>query len=147
MVRSFLALAGANRFRSTTGGDDGILTALEVTSMDLHQTDLVVLSACQTALGETFNGEGVFGLRRAFALAGAENLVMSLWPVSEALAVDQIKWFYEGVSEGLPVADAMRDSQLKTMEEVRKITEAEIVEPLPLVRLWAPFIVQQSGRN
>ncbi len=78
MVRSGLALAGANHAQEITAGDDGLLTALEVTSMDLYGTDLVVLSACETAAGDVKVGEGVYGLRRAFVLAGAKNLVMSL---------------------------------------------------------------------
>jgi thymidine phosphorylase len=70
MVRSGLALAGANHAQEITRGDDGLLTALEVTSMDLRGTDLVVLSACETGRGKVQVGEGVYGLRRALVLAG-----------------------------------------------------------------------------
>ena len=81
LLRSGLALAGANEQQRD---DNGILTALEVTGLNLWGTKLVVLSACDTAVGEVKNGDGVHGLRRALVLAGAETQVMSLWPVSAA---------------------------------------------------------------
>jgi len=90
LQRSLIALYGANhRWTKNertiyTDDDDGILTALEVSGLDLSKTNLVVLSACQTGLGEVDDTEGVFGLQRAFKLAGVENVIVSLWNVSDA---------------------------------------------------------------
>jgi CHAT domain-containing protein len=144
MVRSGLALAGANHAQEITTGDDGLLTALEVTSMNLYGTDLVVLSACETAAGGVKIGEGVYGLRRAFVLAGAKNLVMSLWPVGDQTTREQMEEFYREYGQGKPPAEALRQAQLQTISRLRKET-ATMKEPLAPVRLWAPFIVQQTG--
>ena len=135
LVRSGLAFAGANHASEVTKGEDGILTALEVSGLDLYGTDLVVLSACETGVGEIKNGEGVFGLRRAFALAGAKNLMMSLWPVSDEITARQMITFYKNLQK-LPPAKALRQAQLQTIKELKaKYGFAPIV-------LWAPFILQ-----
>src|SRR5262249_20171066 len=87
LLRSGLALAGANwmskKFIPPPEAEDGILTAEDVAGLDLVATELAVLSACDTGLGQVHVGEGVFGMRRAFVLAGARTLVMSLWKVSD----------------------------------------------------------------
>ena len=145
MVRSGLAFAGANHAASASSGNDGILTALEVTGMDLRGTELVVLSACETAVGEVRVGEGIFGLRRAFVLAGAENLVMSLWLVNDALTVTQMERFYEGYGQGEPIPEALRQAQLESIATLRGLFQAEIGESIAPVRIWAPFMVQQTG--
>jgi CHAT domain-containing protein/tetratricopeptide (TPR) repeat protein len=136
LVRSGLAFAGANYAAQTTDGDDGILTALEITGMDLYGTDLVVLSACDTGVGEVQTGEGVFGLRRAFALAGAKNLLMSLWPVSDEITANQMKAFYKKL-QTLPPAEALRQAQLETIEQLKAKFDG-VAPP----GLWAPFILQ-----
>lgn len=161
MVRSGLALSGANQSSQDSLGNDGILTALEVTGMDLRGTHLVVLSACQTAEGDAKNGEGVFGLRRAFALAGASNLLMSQWRINDELTVQQMASFYQKAfgsdeastrsSSSNPAAgpanlgQALRQAQLNSIGELREISQNEPGGPFAPVRLWAPFIIQVSG--
>jgi CHAT domain-containing protein/Tfp pilus assembly protein PilF len=114
LLRSGLALAGANLRAAQAGGagNDGILTALEASHLDLWGTKLVTLSACDTGIGEIRNGEGVYGLRRAFFLAGAETLVMSLWPVSDYVTRELMTDYYTGLRQGLGRGDALRQSKL-----------------------------------
>jgi CHAT domain-containing protein/tetratricopeptide (TPR) repeat protein len=110
LLRSGLALAGANLDKD--GNEDGILTALEASNLNLWGTKLVTLSACDTGVGEVKNGEGVYGLRRAFVLAGAETLVMSLWPVSDYVTRELMTDYYSGLKKGLGRGEALRQAQL-----------------------------------
>lgn len=116
LLRSGLALAGANTWLKGENlppeAEDGLLTAEDVTSLDLLATDLVVLSACETGLGEVQVGEGVFGLRRAFVLAGAKTLVMSLWKVPDQQTQELMIDFYRRILMGEPRAEALRQAQL-----------------------------------
>ena len=96
-----------------SGNDDGILTALEVMGLDLRGSRLVVLSACDTGMGEVKTGEGVFGLRRAFELAGAKSLVMSLWPVSDQVTKELMSAYYRNLKEGHGRGDSLRRAQLE----------------------------------
>jgi CHAT domain-containing protein len=120
LLRSGLALAGANTFLEGAGlpeeAEDGLLTAEDVTGMDLLATELVVLSACETGLGEVNVGEGVYGLRRAFVLAGARTLVMSLWKVPDKQTQELMENFYRRLLEGQPRAEALREAQLAMKE-------------------------------
>jgi CHAT domain-containing protein/Tfp pilus assembly protein PilF len=136
LLRSGLALAGANHAGQSQGADDGLLTALEVSGMSLHGTDLVTLSACETGRGDVQTGEGVFGLRRAFALSGAKHLVMSLWPVGDEATAQQMRVFYRQYGSGARPAEALRAAQLASIEALR--AQGKAAEPA----LWAPFIAQ-----
>jgi CHAT domain-containing protein len=115
LVRSGLALAGAN-VRSNEN-DDGILTALEASGLNLWGTKLVTLSACDTGLGEVKNGDGVYGLRRAFLLAGAETLLMSLWSVSDYVSRQIMAQYYAGLKQALGRGEALRQVQLKMLKK------------------------------
>jgi CHAT domain-containing protein/lipopolysaccharide biosynthesis regulator YciM len=131
LLRSGLALAGANVHNTET--DDGILTALEASGLDLWGTRLVTLSACDTGVGEVKNGEGVYGLRRAFVLAGTESLIMSLWPVSDYVTRELMSNYYKGLKQGLGRGEALRQVQLEMLK--RKGRQHPFY--------WASFI--QSG--
>jgi CHAT domain-containing protein len=93
--------------------DDGILTAYEISNLDLSEAKLVVMSACETGLGDIKGSEGVFGLQRAFKLAGAQNIIMSLWKVPDAQTKELMKSFYQNCFKGLSVSDALRSAQLE----------------------------------
>ena len=131
LLRSGVALAGANTARDAD--DDGILTALEAAGLNLWGTKLVTLSACDTGVGEIRNGEGVYGLRRAFVLAGAETLVMSLWPVNDAIARETMVAYYTRLRHGLGRGEALRQAKLEMLKRT--------VRQHPFY--WASFI--QSG--
>ena len=120
LLRSGLVFAGANRLGQEQLGDavdDGILTALEVSGIPLWGTDLVVLSACETGLGETKRGEGVFGLRRAFQLAGARTVVMSLWSVPDEETSMLMSGFYDRLRKDLGKSKALQEASLALMRE------------------------------
>ncbi|MBS1808765.1 MAG: CHAT domain-containing protein [Acidobacteria bacterium] len=113
LLRSGLGLAGANLKKS--GEDDGILTALEVAGLNLWGTKLVVLSACETGVGEVKTGDGVYGLRRALVLAGSESQVMSLWKVDDAATRDLMVEYYKRLQAGEGRSEAMRQVQLQML--------------------------------
>lgn len=134
LLRSGLALAGVNAWLAEEALDpnieDGVLTAEDVAGMDLLGTELVVLSACETGLGSVKVGEGVFGLRRAFVVAGARSLVMSLWKVPDQATAELMQDFYGRMADGEPPAMAFRASRLSLMDRY----------PNPLY--WGAFIYQ-----
>ncbi len=130
LTRSGLLLSGANH--SLTGGklpenvDDGILTAKEISMLDLTGLDLAVLSACQTGLGE-ITGEGVFGLQRGFKKAGAKSLLMSLWKVDDRATKILMTQFYANLAKGKSKAESLREAQ----RYVREYTEWAEIENEP----------------
>lgn len=113
LLRSGLALAGANQ--GSSGNDDGVLTALEAAGLDLWGTKMVVLSACDTGVGEVKNGDGVYGLRRALVLAGAESQMMSLWQVSDRSTRDLMIGYYKRLMQREGRAEALRLVQLQML--------------------------------
>lgn len=110
MERIYLALAGANLPKATPS-DDGRLTAAEATGMDLEGTELVTLSACETARGQIRSGEGVYGLQRALTVAGARSTLLSLWRVNDERTAVFMKEFYSQLKKGKPRAEALRATQ------------------------------------
>jgi CHAT domain-containing protein len=119
-LRSGLALAGANRSLAQEGVTDGILTAEKILGLNLRGTDMVVLSACDTGMGDVKNGEGVYGLRRAFTQAGAKSLVMSLWEVPDRETKELMVSFYKNLQSGkMNRAEALRNAALKQRQTVK----------------------------
>ena len=98
LMRSGLGLAGANDSKDLSANynaDDGILTAYEISNMNLQHVDLAVLSACETGIGEISDSEGVYGLQRAFKLAGVDKLIMSLWKIEDLATKEFMLAFYD----------------------------------------------------
>ncbi len=115
LLRSGLALAGANA-RKSGKDDDGIFTAAEVAQLDLRGTELVVLSACETGTGDIKSGDGVYGLRRALVLAGAQSQLVSLWKVSDSATKDLMIKYYTRLLKGEGRSTALRTVQLDMMQ-------------------------------
>ncbi|MDC0746228.1 CHAT domain-containing protein [Polyangium mundeleinium] len=132
LLRSGIALAGANRGHEEEG--DGLLTALEVSQLDLVGTKLVVLSACMTGVGKVRIGDGVYGLRRAMVMAGAETQVMSLWSVDDAATRELMEAYYDRLLAGCGRSEAMRLGQLEMLDRPDR------AHPY----YWASFIVSGS---
>jgi CHAT domain-containing protein/Tfp pilus assembly protein PilF len=147
MQRSGLALAGAQltldawkRGEIPDTENDGILMAQEVSMMDLQNTWLVVLSACDTGVGEARAGEGVLGLRRGFIQAGAQNLMMTLWPVSDSWTVEMMKAFYERAMKTKDAPGALASVQREFLQKLRQEKN-----PIIAARLAGPFVMTFQG--
>jgi CHAT domain-containing protein len=126
LLRSGLMLAGAARtlngtsMPNLTSNDNGILTAYEAMNMNLEGTQLTVLSACETGLGEVKAGEGVYGLQRAFLVAGADALIMSLWKVDDAATQQLMKNFYANwIKQPANKQKAFKQAQLQLMTKYK----------------------------
>ncbi len=134
LIRSGLKLAGANYAwnlkRPVLGLEDGILTAYEVSQMNLTHTQLVVLSACETGLGDIRGNEGVYGLQRAFRVAGAKNVLMSLWKVPD-LETEQLmtQFYHNWLEKKMPLREALDAAQ------------AVLRKRLPNPYYWAGFVL------
>ncbi|MFK7819965.1 MAG: CHAT domain-containing protein, partial [Planctomycetaceae bacterium] len=118
--RSGLVFAGVNSRRDGGDGDDGILTALEVLDCDFRGTQLVMLSACDSALGRNQVGEGIAGLQQAFHLAGAEQVVATLWPIDDRETQVLMKNVWENLANGEPLKRALRRAQLDYIKNVEQ---------------------------
>jgi CHAT domain-containing protein len=131
-----LLLAGAKDTtrRAIAAMEDGILTAYEATGLALEGTHLVVLSACETGLGEIRNGEGVYGLQRALTVAGARSVLMSLWKVNDQVTQQLMTLFYRNWLRGPDSHRALRRAQAK----IRR--RAALTHPY----YWGSFVI--TGR-
>ncbi|MBR6068450.1 MAG: CHAT domain-containing protein [Bacteroidales bacterium] len=140
LIQSGLLLSGANyawqNLPIPEGVEDGVLTAKEISFLDLRKTDLVVLSACQTALGE-ITGEGVFGLQRGFKKAGVHTIIMSLWPVDDNATLLMMTEFYTNLTNGMTKREAFLSAQNKVK------TTAGFENP----RYWAAFIMLDGNER
>jgi CHAT domain-containing protein/tetratricopeptide (TPR) repeat protein len=123
LIRSGLILAGGNfawkhGHPYKPGMEDGILTAYEISQMDLSNTELVVLSACETGLGDIQGNEGVYGLQRAFKIAGVKNLIMSLWKVPDAATAELMISFYKHwLEDKMTIRQALYNAQKELRDE------------------------------
>ena len=142
LLLSGLALAGANRRAEADSlSEDGILTAEEIAGLDLRAVGLAVLSACETGAGQLAGGEGVFGLRRAFQLAGARSVLMSLWNVEDQSAREWMAEFYRSrMIRQLGCAAAVREASLAVLASRRRAGQSA----LPCS--WAPFVATGEWR-
>jgi CHAT domain-containing protein len=134
LQRSGLVFAGANR-PDANPSDDGYLTAAEATAMDLEGTELVTLSACETGLGGVQSGEGVYGLQRSLAVAGARSTLLSLWKVDDGMTATFMERYYNRLKAGQGRADALRNTQA----EFRNHKNSTYND----IRVWGAF--QLSG--
>jgi CHAT domain-containing protein len=124
LMRSGLLFAGASDALSDNkvfGGEyeNGVLYSYEAMNLNIFNSELVVLSACETGLGEIQNGEGVYGLQRAFLAAGAKNIIMSLWKIDDIASQELMTAFYDEYLESGNIASSFRNAQRKMIEKYK----------------------------
>ena len=117
--------------RGGASSQDGLLTALELQSLDLQGTEMLVLSQCRMADGVPSSGEGVFGMRRAAAIAGVKTSVAPLWKVEDVAQRQLMDRFYRELSAGKGRAEALREAQLQLLKKPRTASFLQ----------WAPVIL------
>ena len=143
LTRSGLIMSGANhileREELPDNVEDGILTAKEIADVDLRGLDLVVLSACQTGLGDISQGEGVFGLQRGFKKAGAKSILMSLWKVDDKATKILMTQFYKNWLSG----QSKRQALLSAQKYLREVEGGKYNEP----KYWAAFILLDGEKR
>lgn len=143
LTRSGLLFTGANNVLTgkpvPDNVPDGVLTAKEISVLDLRGLDMVVLSACQTGLGE-ITGDGVFGLQRGFKKAGANTLLMSLWKVDDRATQMLMTKFYEHFLSGKTKLESLTLAQ-KYLREYEEDTDGEKIKPFEAPKYWAAFIL------
>lgn len=137
LLLSGIVLAGASN-PDSFGKGEGLFTALELANIDLSQTELLVLSGCETAMGIDMEGEGVYGLRRTAIQAGAKTVISSLWPVDDATTASMMDAIYD--SDDRSPSQRLRDAQLSLLQTYRE----NDISDHPFA--WAPFIAIESGR-
>ena len=142
LLLSGLAMAGANRHAaSRPAEEDGILTAEEVAALNLDGVEWAVLSACDTGLGTVTAGEGVFGLRRAFQVAGVHTVIMSLWSVDDRATQRWMETLYRArLSQHLDTADSVREASVTLLRERR--AKGQNTNPF----YWAGFVAAGDWR-
>jgi CHAT domain-containing protein/Flp pilus assembly protein TadD len=147
LLRSGLALAGFNQRSQVRAGDDGALSALEVIGLDLWNTELVVLSACDTGKGKVLPGEGVYGLQRALVLAGSRTQVVSLWKVADLATQRLMVSYYKRLMAGKDKVGAMRQVQMRmlTRNLTPRANGPAAHEDWTHPYYWAAFVV--SGQQ
>lgn len=151
---SGLAMSGAN-LKALPGNDDGILTSLEVSALDLSKVDVAVLSACETGLGRVAGGEGLLGLQRAFQVAGAKTVVASLWKVPDRATMLLMQRFYRNLWENrMTKLAAFHEAQIWMLsdpshrgfdsleDESKQLESSNTLPP----KYWAAFILSGDWR-
>ena len=136
LLRSGIILAGAGPATEDSTNrnseNDGIVTAYEACLLNLDKTELVILSACQTGLGDDMGSEGVAGLQRSLTIAGAKNIMMSLWPVDDFATQYLMTQFYKHYAVS------------QNVESSFKLAQLEVKEKYPEPLYWAAFVLLKT---